>query len=362
VIDVQAAPGSAAPGWGATSTAADWAAMQVGRALTVAASPHGSQLIYVTFAARTPTLAAAGANAVVDLYKAQDQARTAGPPGERVRRHAAELAALRTRVDAAQRAATAFQQRNGLLDDGSRTDVDGLRLAALDARWLAAQHARQAADLQVAQDPAVSTEVLGSPQAQALGAQLTAAEFRLAQLNRRFMPAHPDIREAQVQVDEVRAALASLVKSHRANAIAGRNVAQRLEAELQRESTAQRERVLARSRLQDEAAMVRLELASALAVYQRALDVDDQIRFASTRPRTNVAVISRATPPLQPSQPNVPTGLALGGAGSLLLAVAVPVLWDRRRRPDPGADPPPDPWWDEPERRPTAAAPPDLLT
>ncbi|MDP4302813.1 GumC family protein [Leptothrix discophora] len=313
----------------ADSTRADRAAMQVARALQIVPSPRGSQMIYVSYSARLPSLAAAGANAVVDLYKAQDAERAAGPPGERLRRHGEELAALKAKVDAAQQAATRFQQRHGLIDDGTRTDVDLLRLASLDERLLAARHARQAAELQAAQDPATSDGVMASTQAQALKAQLGVAELRLSQLERHYTPAHPDVREARVQVDEARAALAAVIRTYRDHASAGRQVAQRLEQGLQRESAEQRGQVLARSRLQDEAAAYRLEVASALAVYQRALDGEDQIRFASTGGRSNVSIVSRATPPLQASRPRLLAGLALGSAASLLLAVVAAVLWDR---------------------------------
>lgn len=317
---------------GRDGTLVDWAAMRVARSLVIVPSPRGSQMIYVSFSARRPGLAAAGANAVVDLYKAQDADRAAGPPGERMRRQASELAALKVKVDAAQQAATRFQQRHGLIDDGTRTDVDVLRLASLDERLLAARHARQAAELQAAQDPSTGDGVMASVQAQTLKAQLGAAELRLSQLERHYTDAHPDVGEARVQVTEARAALAAVVMSYRAQAQAGRQVAQRLEQGLQRESADQRGQVLARSRLQDEAAAYRLELTSALAVYQRALDGADQVRFASTGGRPNVSVISLATPPLQASQPRLLAGAALGATASLLLAVATAVLWDRSHR------------------------------
>lgn len=321
-------PAASAPP-GGDGTRIDRAAMQVARALQIVPSPRGSQMIYVSYSARQPALAAAGANAVVDFYKAQDAERAAGPPGDRLRRHGEELAALKAKVDAAQQAATRFQQRNGLIDDGTRTDVDLLRLASLDERLLAARHARQAAELQAAQDPSTSDGVMASTQAQTFKAQLGVAELRLAQLQRHYTPAHPDVREAHVQVDEARAALAAVIRSYRDNASASRQVAQRLEQGLQRESAEQRGQVLARSRLQDEAAAYRLEVASALAVYQRALDGEDQIRFASTGGRSNVSIVSRATAPLQASHPRLLVGLVMGATASLLLAMAVAVLWDR---------------------------------
>jgi uncharacterized protein involved in exopolysaccharide biosynthesis len=308
-----------------------WAAAEVAKSLSVYQSQHGSQLIYVAFSARGRALAADVANSVVEVYQTQDAARAAGPPAERAKRHAAQLDALKAQVDEAQRAATGFQQRHGLADDGSRTDVDVLRLAALEERLLATQNVRHAAQLRAAQDPAASDQVLASLQAQTLQAQITTAEQRVAQLNRIYTPLYPDIREARQQADDARQALAVTVRSYTDNASAGLDVTQRLELGLQSATEAQRARVLARGRLQDEAAKYRLELASAQAVYQRSLEGFDQIKFASAIALRNVGVVSRATPPVAASRPKVPAGLALGGTISLLLGLGLPLLLDRLR-------------------------------
>jgi uncharacterized protein involved in exopolysaccharide biosynthesis len=210
--------------------------------------------------------------------------------------------------------------------------VDVLRLAALEERLLAAQTARHEAELRAARDPSASDQVLASNQAQALRAQLTTAEQRVAQLGRLYTPLYPELREARQQAEDARKALAAMMGSYTDNATATVDNARRLERSLQADALAQRQRVLARGRLQDEAAKYRLELASAQAVYQRALEAYDQIRFASSGGDHNVGVVSRAKPPVAASKPKVPAGLALGGALSLLLGLGLPLLLDKLQR------------------------------
>jgi len=316
----------------ASGTLRDWVAAQVGKALEVSRSPHGGQLIHVSFSARRRALAAAVANAVVDVYREQDAARAAGPPAERARRYAAQLDALQAKVERARQAAITFQQSHGLADDGTRTDVDVLRLASLDERLLAAQNARRVAELRAAQDSDSSDEVLASPRAQAQQAQLSAAEQRLAQLERQFTPAYPDVREARRQVDDLRQAVGATVRSYADNAAAGRASALRLEASLQQAAAAQRARVLERGRLQDEAARYRLELAAAQTVYQRWREAYDPLAYAVANARSNVGLVSRATPPVTARKPRVLAGLALGGALALLLGLGVPIVHDRLHR------------------------------
>jgi polysaccharide biosynthesis transport protein len=113
-------------------------------------------------------------------------------------------------------------------------------------------------------------------------------------------------------------------------------MARRLEAKLEQAVTEQRARVTYQSRLRDEAAKGLLELASAQEAYKRALDGRDQITFAvGIGPSSNVELISRATPPMAPSKPNVPAGAALGAVAALMLGLAVPLsygLFHRRVR------------------------------
>lgn len=315
-----------------SGTLREWVATQVGKTLAVFQSQRGSQLIYVTFSAEEAVHAANVANMVAEVYKEQDALRAAGPPGERAQRYALQLDGLKAKVDQAQREVTAFHQRNGLVDAGNKANVDGLLLATLDERLLAAQGTRRSAEAMASEEQSVSDQVLASPQVQALKTQLGTQEQRLAQLNRQYTPLYPDVQEMALQVEATRRAIALTVQSYTANARANRSVAQRLEQGLQRAVEDQRAKMLARSQLEDEAAKTRLELESAQVVYRRALEGYDQIMFASRGRYSNVSQVSRATPPVRASKPRVPVGLALGAAAALLLGLGIPLVYERFNR------------------------------
>ena len=315
-----------------SGTLKEWVATQVGKTLAVFQSQRGSQLIYVTFSADTPGRAAEVVNMVVQVYKEQDQQRAAGPPAERALRYTQQLDGLKAKVDQAQQQVTAFHQRNGLIDAGIKTNVDALLLSTLDERLLAAQSARRMAEARASQEQAVSDPVLASTQAQALKTQLGTQEQRLAELNRHYTPLYPDVREAELQVEATRRAISLTVQSYADNAAANRNIAQRLEQALQRTVEDQRARILAKSRLEDEAAKTRLELESAQVVYRRALESYDQIMFASSGRNANVSLVSRATPPVRAAKPRVLILAVLGGGAALLLGLGVPLVYERFNR------------------------------
>lgn len=308
-------------------TLREWVAAQVGKSLTVFQSQRGSQLVYVSFSGDDAAHAARVANAVVQVYKEQDAARAAGPPAERAARYAQQLDDLKGKVEIAQQRFTAFRQRNGLLEPGSKSDVDAMLLATLDERLLAARNARRVAEAAAAQNPAVSDTVMASPVVQALKAQLGTQEQRLAQLERQYTPLYPDVQDMRVQVETTRRAIALTVRSYADNAAANRNVAQRLEQGLQGAVQDQRMNMLAKSRLVDESAKAQLELESAQSVYKRALEGYDQIMFAARSRSANVSLVSPATPPVRPSKPRVLVGVVLGALAALLLGVAVPLAW-----------------------------------
>jgi len=320
---------------GSSGTLREWVAKEVSRNLSIYQGQMGSQLIYLAYSARDPTEAAQVANAVAEVYKEQDFSRSAGPPGERIKRFAQQLAELKGKVEQAQKDVTAFHQRNALIDDGSKTNTDMSLLATLEEHLLEAQNARRAAEARASGDQSVNDQVLSSTLVQSLKTQLAVQEARLAQLNTFYTPQHPDVVDSRSQVQDARRSLAAAVHSYTANASATLTVAQRLEQSLQRAVAEQRVKVLAKGQLHDEGAKYLLELSSSQAVYKRALEGYDQIMFASGGHYTNVSFISRATPPVKPSKPRILTGAILGCMAAFAQGLGLPLgyeLFNRRVR------------------------------
>ena len=87
--------------------------------------------------------------------------------------------------------------------------------------------------------------------------------------------------------------------------------------------------------IQDQGQKFALELASAQAVYKKALDGHDQVMFASTGNYRNVDLVSRATPPPRPTRPKTAVALLMVCLMAAGLGLALPFCWelvDRRVR------------------------------
>jgi uncharacterized protein involved in exopolysaccharide biosynthesis len=313
---------------GDSGTLREWAAEQLRKRMAIYQGFQGSQLIHISYSARTAVESANVANALADVYKEQEILRATSQPGERAKRYAAQLEDLKNKVDIAQQNVTAFHQRNGLIDDGTKTNVDVALLATLEGRLAEAEDSRRVAEARAAGDQAVSDQALASPEVQALKTQLAGQDQTIAQLSANYLPGYPALRDAEAQRESTLRSLKVALSRYSANASGGLRVAERLQRSLSQAVTEQRGRVLRYGQLHDEAAKYQLELESAQTVYKRALEDYDQIMFAAGSHYSNVAVVSRATPPVAASKPRVLVGLVLGAVAAVVLGLGVPLFYE----------------------------------
>jgi uncharacterized protein involved in exopolysaccharide biosynthesis len=320
---------------GGSGTLREWVATRLSKTLEIHQGQLGSQLIYVAYSANNPTEAAQLANSVAEVYKEQDHLRSTGPPHERAERYAQQLNELKAKVDQAQQQVTTFHQRNGLIDEENKTNVDMVLLATLEERLFEAQNTRRVAQARASGDQSVNDQVLASTEVQSLKTELAAQQWRLAELETVFGPQHPNVLQLRSQIAATQRSLASSLRSYSGNASAALSVAQHLERNLQQAVSEQRAKVLAQGQLHDEAAKYLLELESAKSVYKRALEGYDQIMFASGGHYTNVSFVSRAAPPVKASKPKILKGWMLGGLTAGMLGLGIPLgyeLFNRRVR------------------------------
>jgi protein tyrosine kinase modulator len=315
----------------------DWVKDVLSKGLDVEQGRFGSQLIYITAAARDPVLAASIANAVADTYLVQQRQRVYGPASERATNYANELAELKHKVSVAQDAVTSFRQRTGVTDAAAQANnVEGDLLASLEQRYQEAQNLRRAAEVAANADRVNNRAVTASTLIQSLKTQLNEQTTQLAQLRSTMGSAHPKVIELENQIAATRKSLNDEIVSSGSNASSDLAGARQLENKLAAAVEEQRAKVLAVRKLQDEGTKYVLELESAQSVYKRALDGYDQIMFASGEHYTNVNLISRAVPVMKAIKPNKIKLVLLGVLAGLFVGLGAPfareLVLDRRVR------------------------------
>ncbi|HTV78668.1 MAG TPA: Wzz/FepE/Etk N-terminal domain-containing protein [Steroidobacteraceae bacterium] len=290
---------------------------------------QGSQLLYVTATSKDPVKAAKIANAIADVYSAEERQRLKDPADDRVQNYSQQLAELKAKVMAAQQKVTELRQQTGVLtlaNDGApgANDPDNQTLISLEQQLLAAQNTRRMAESVASLAPVMDGAGEGAvvpPQIHDLTADINAKTLQLSELSTTYGPRHPKVIALQTELNQARDSL-------RREAARFLEQSRKAEDQLQHAVDAQRQKMLSVRKVQDQASKLELELESAQSVYKRALDGYDQIVFASLGNTTNVGFVSRATTPVEPANSNKNKLMIIAALASLLIGFGAPIIYE----------------------------------
>jgi len=173
-------------------------------------------------------------------------------------------------------------------------------------------------------------EALGSPVVQSLRSQRAAVSAKVADLQGRYLPRHPEILTAQRELSDIDAQIQGEINRVISNLEARAQVSRQRLASLQNSLGGARGSLRSNNQ-----AMVRLDeltrkAATSQSLYESYLARLGQTAAAEGTLRADSRVISEARIPIAPSSPNIPLNLALGlllwlGAG-VIAAFAAEML------------------------------------
>lgn len=264
---------------------------------------QGSSFMYVTAEDPDPAMAARLANGVADAFVAEQERRFRDPAKERAERSAAQIEALKVKVDEAQARVAQFRKRSGLLDlNSGGGGIESARLFDLDGRLAAARTARQAAELRLSRIGQGEAGVMNSALVQRLKDQLQQKQARLTELSGSLGARHPQIVALQSEIDLAGRELEKELAVHSTGAADELRSARVVEAQIESELRQQRQLVLSGRAKQDEAAQLLSELASATKIYESARDAQQRTELSTEMALRNVTIVQRAAPALRPLQ------------------------------------------------------------
>ena len=297
-----------------------------------------SSVVTLAFTGSEPRFAADVANAFASAYIATNLELRNQPSKLYATWFDEQLKTLRQESEAAQARVSAYQQKNGIVADDERLDIENARLAELSQQLSVAQaQALESRARAVVSAPEVSSvpEVSSTPVVQNLRAELLRAQSQLLQAAEHLGAAHPTRERLQAEVDGLEQRLGAELSNARTTVTTVSVVTDRRADDLRTAVAQQKARVLQLKAQRDELSTLLREADSAKRVFDVALQRLAQTRLESQNTQASAYVLTPAAVPGEPSSPKTQRNLLIAAALGLLLGLAATLLVeaaDRRVR------------------------------
>lgn len=288
---------------------------------------HESNVISISYTARSPQMAAAVANAFAHAYIDTNLELRVGSATQYAEWFGERTKSFRDKLEAARQRLSAYQQSEQIVVADEKLDVESLRLAELSNRLVEAQSQRALTRGRQSQSGAaeILPEVISNGLIQNLKNRLAELESQRQKLALRLRENHPEYIDMEAQIASVRQELAretariagSLGSADRMNAARESEVRAALEA--------QKQKVLALRARRDNVAVLERDVETAQRDYDMVTQRLAQTSLESKMPQTNIAMLTVATEPTEPSSPKVmlTTVLSLLFGGLLGMGMAL---------------------------------------
>jgi chain length determinant protein EpsF len=312
----------------------DWLADLLLKKLDVRPSRESS-VVEIAWTGTDPQFAATIADAFADVYIKTSLELRVEPARQSANWFDDRIRTLRANVEKTQIKLNEYQRQKGFTATDERLDLENARLGELSAQYSAAQG--QAADAQSRQNqlkefvarganPNALPDILANPLLQSLKGQLGQSESRLEQISSQLGKNHPEVQRLQADIQKQRQKLLEEVSTVASGINNGANVAQRRETELRNALAEQKARLLRLSQGRDEMTVLMKEVETAQHAYDAAAQRFSQTNLESQASQTQIAVLTRAVPPLSSSFPKLPLNCALALAAGTIIGLGLAVL------------------------------------
>ncbi len=301
---------------------------------------QNSSVFSIAFSARDPALAALLANTFAQVYMKTNLELRIEPAKQINQWYDEQLASLRETLVDKQNALASYQDEHDIIASSDRLDLESTKLSELSSMLIAAQGERlnnTSINDQLASGirGGIPAQAWENPQVQRLTGELAQAQAKLSDLAGKVGENHPQYRQAQSDVDSVKAQLQQVIRSVSGSLKSSLELSLTREEQLTAELAAQKERVLQLSRTRNELNLLKQEVDNAQTTYDQALGRSTKTKLESRIAQTDIALLNPAEVPGRPSSPKPSMNLVLALIAGLLFgtAFALGQEWmDRRVR------------------------------
>ncbi|NCT83615.1 MAG: chain length determinant protein EpsF [Comamonadaceae bacterium] len=298
-----------------------------------------SNVIAISYKAPDPKFAAALANAFVQAYLETNIEMRVEPARLYSSFFEQRAKEARDNLESAQSKLSEFQRDKGIVATEERLDVENARLNELSSQYVGLQSlasdsvSRQAAARGATADR--MQEVLNNPLIAGLKADQARLEARLQELTSKLGDRNPQVIEARANLAELKTKIEAETAKVASSLGIANNINQQRAGEIKAQLEAQRNKVLQMKAARDDGAVLVRDVENAQRTYDQIMARLNQATMESLATQSNVAVLSQAVPPVDPTSPKPLLNMVIALFSGTLLAVVVVVafeMMDRRVR------------------------------
>ncbi len=321
----------------------DWLAEALLQDMTVMPARE-SRVIDISFDSLDPEFSAQTANAFAQAYIETTLKLAVEPARQSVAWFDSQLDDLRRRVEESQRRLTVYQKEQGIVATDERVDLETSRLNEFSYQLAMGQLEAQNANERILQmeeiiakggDPETLPAIMSNSFIQTLKGQILQQESRLTEFAQSMGRNHPEYKAAQSELTSLKTKLKTEMRTVMAGMRNDAKLAEQREHELRRMVEAQKEKVLNLREQRDTLPALLREVDSAQRSYDAALARVNENTLQSRVNQTNVAVLTPAVAPVDPSRPRPMLNMSVALFIGLFLGINLSIareLYDRRVR------------------------------
>jgi chain length determinant protein EpsF len=310
-----------------------WLASLLQKKLDVKPSRE-SNVISINFSGADPGFVAAVANAFSQAYidinlelKVEPARQYANWFDEQTRLH-------RDRLENAQAALSAYQQKTGIVATDERLDYETAKLNEISTQLTIVQG--QTSDSHSKQKSASGSETLAevmqSPLINQLKADIARLEAKLQESNINLGKNHPQTQRLESEIASLKDKLASETRKISSSFGTSVQVGKQKEKELLEAIANQKTKVLDLNKQRDELSVLKRDVETAQRAFEAVSQRSAQTKLESQSVQTNIATLNRAFEPTEHSKPKILLNVLVSIFLGTLLGVGVALMLELGNR------------------------------
>jgi polysaccharide biosynthesis transport protein len=287
-----------------------------------------SNVINIEFSGIDPDFAAAVANAFAQAYIDVNLELKVEPARQYSVWFEDQTKSLRDKLESAQQALSAYQQKTGIVAADERLDYEVAKLSELSTQLtiVEAQTSDSSSKGKSIDNPEMLNEVIQNPLINTLKSDIARLEAKIQESNVNLGRNHPQSKRAQSELASLRNRLASETRHVHRSIGTSYEVGKRKEKELREAMERQKKRVLDLNRQRDQLSVLKRDVEAAQRDFEGVSQRSALTRLESLAVQTNIATLNPASVPMKPSRPKILLNVLLSIFLGTLIGVGIALM------------------------------------